>query len=224
MSRALGGGDYFSADSQFVNDDGGKTPTLADPPASFTPDSTINITPMIFDGTRFVAKTRVRVAVPFEGDVVLSPSAKVAITRVTGPDDKQLGIVLRAIEATPVGAGYTITAPEIGRYCVSGGKPELSFDERWIVFHHYIGDADAVDLGFSGPSDPAFQPYRTLGAANVYLLDLVTGESLRITNMAAGQYALFPHFRSDGWIYAQVRDSTSGHEYTVASDAALGGP
>jgi hypothetical protein len=39
--------------------------------------------------------------------------------------------------------------------------------------------------------------------------------------MQPGQYALYPHFRSDGWIYAQVRDTNAGHEYTVASDAAL---
>jgi hypothetical protein len=39
--------------------------------------------------------------------------------------------------------------------------------------------------------------------------------------MPAGKYALYPHFRSDGWIYAQVRDTTTGHEITIASDAAL---
>jgi hypothetical protein len=39
--------------------------------------------------------------------------------------------------------------------------------------------------------------------------------------MRPGQYALFPHFRSDGWIYAAVRDPAAGHEYMVASDAAL---
>ena len=44
---------------------------------------------------------------------------------------------------------------------------------------------------------------------------------MRITNVAPGQYALYPHFRSDGWIYANVRDDNVGHEYIVASDAAL---
>jgi hypothetical protein len=39
--------------------------------------------------------------------------------------------------------------------------------------------------------------------------------------MQPGQYALFPHFRSDNWIYAQIRDTNAAHEYTVASDAAL---
>jgi hypothetical protein len=69
--------------------------------------------------------------------------------------------------------------------------------------------------------DPGFAPYKTKGAANLYLLELATGAVVRITNMQPGQYALFPHFRSDGWIYAAIRDTTAGHEYMVASDAAL---
>ena len=81
--------------------------------------------------------------------------------------------------------------------------------------------AELAALGFTGPTDPAFQPYLQQGAANLYLMDLATGIPLRITHMQPGQYALFPHFRSDGWIYAQVRDASAGHEYTVASDAAL---
>ena len=58
-------------------------------------------------------------------------------------------------------------------------------------------------------------------------MDIRTGVPVRITNMRPGQYALFPHFRSDGWIYADVRDDNIhvsdglAHEYMVASDAAL---
>ena len=40
-------------------------------------------------------------------------------------------------------------------------------------------------------------------------------------NPAPGQYALYPHFRADNWIYMQVRDTNAAHEYTTASDAAL---
>jgi hypothetical protein len=39
--------------------------------------------------------------------------------------------------------------------------------------------------------------------------------------MQPGQYALFPHFRSDGWIYFMVRTFGGETEYVVASDAAL---
>ena len=55
----------------------------------------------------------------------------------------------------------------------------------------------------------------------MYLIDLATGTRTRITNMGPGQYALFPHFRSDGWIYFIVRSPSSASETFVASDAAL---
>jgi hypothetical protein len=48
---------------------------------------------------------------------------------------------------------------------------------------------------------------------------LSTGIPQRITNMHPGQYALYPHFRSDGWLYGEVRDGQAGREYTIASDA-----
>ena len=223
VGKALNGGDYFGIDSQFESDDGGKSATLRDPDASFTSNGYTDFTPMIFDGTKYLPKVRVRVNQPFEGDSSLSPSAKLEMTRVAGPGARQLGYVLRKVIATPVGNTYTVTAPEIARYCVSGGKPGFSYDERWIAYHHYVTNtaADAQELGFTGTADPGFTPYKTQGAANIYLMDLTTGVPVRITNMAPGQYALFPHFRSDGWIYAQIRDNVTDHEYTVASDAAL---
>jgi hypothetical protein len=199
VGQALGGGDYFAIDSQFVSDDGGKQPTTTDPDASFTSNGYTDFTPMIFDGTKYVTKGRIHVSQPFEGDSTLSPSARLEMTRVSGPNEAQIGYVLREVVATPSGTSYTITTPEIARYCISGGKPGFSYDERWIAFHHYESN----------------------GSANLYLMDLRTGDPVRITNMGPGQYALYPHFRSDGWIYAQVRDSNTGHEYTVATDAAL---
>ena len=218
---AVAGGDHFAIDSRFVSDDGGHFVTIGDPPAFFDSGSTMDLIPLIFDGTKFTTKSPITVAAPFEGDAVLSPSAKLAMTRVAGPTSEQLGFVLRKVAATPVGDSYAVQTPEIARYCVSGGKPAFSYDERWVVLHHYITSADAVDLGFTGPDDPAFQPYATKGAANILLLELTTGTKVRITNMQPGQYALFPHFRSDGWIYADVRDTNTGREYMVASDAAL---
>jgi hypothetical protein len=199
VGRGINGGDFFGVDSQFESDDGGKEPTTVDPDATFNSQGYIDFTPMIFDGTKYVSKGRVRVMQPFEGDSTLSPSAQLEMTRVAGPGEKQIGYVLRKVVATPSGSTYTITTPEIARYCLSGGKPGFSYDERWIAFHHYESN----------------------GSANLYLMDLRTGDPVRITNMPAGKYALYPHFRSDGWIYAQVRDTTTGHETTIASDAAL---
>jgi len=221
VGRALGGGDYFAIDSEFVSDDGGHSLTAAQPAASFGPRAYADFTPMIFSGTQYLPHTQVKVSQPYEGDSVLSPSATLELTRVSDVNDDQIGYVLRKVIATPSGTTYTIDAPEIARYCMAGAKASFSYDERWIVYHHYVTDADAQDLGFTGPSDPGFAAYRTQGAANLYLMDLATGVPVRITNMPAGQYALYPHFRSDGWIYADIRDTNANHEYIVASDAAL---
>jgi hypothetical protein len=175
---------------------------------------------MIFDGTHWTGKPGVTQAVPFEGDSVLSPSTKLVVSRF-GNETGQLGYVLRRVDATPSGGSYTISAPEIGRYCLKGAKPAISFDEKYMVVHHYVGPADYAEYGFASASDPAFQAMLTQGTSNIFLLDLTSGAVTRITNMHAGQYALYPHFRSDGWIYFLVRDKNTNHEYAVASDAAL---
>ena len=222
VGQQLGaGGDYFAIDSQFVSDDGGKQPTLDDPDTNFGSNAYSSFTPMIWNGTTYSPRTTVNIDTPFEGDTVLSPSAKLTIARVAGPGDRQLGYVLRKVNATLAGNTYTITAPEIARYCFSGGKPAFSFDERFITYHHYITAADWQEMGFTSASDPAFTPYLSQGTANVYLMDLRTGVRVRLTNMSPGQYALFPHFRSDGWIYIQVRDTVANHEYITAHDGAL---
>jgi hypothetical protein len=220
VGQALAG-DYFAIDSKFVSDDGGHAATLRDPLTHFGDDARVSFIPMLWTGTKYAARPQVSLSTPFEGDTILSPSARLILSRVAGPDERQRGFVLRKVNATMTGTSYTITTPEIARYCLSGGKPAFSYDERWIVFHHYVTKADAVELGFTGPDDPAFQPYLASGAANVYLMELATGSVVRLTNMQPGQYALFPHFRSDGWIYVQIRDANANHEYMVASDAAL---
>lgn len=222
VGAALGGGDYWSVDGSFVSDNGGHNPTTSNPNAFFGDNSTVTLTPMIYDGSQFTAKPSIEVSTPFEGDTVMSPSSRLLIARVAGGGGwGQSGFRLRKVEAVPSGPSYTVTTDEIGRYCIDGGKPGVSYDERWAVLHRYVTDEDAVELGFTGPGDPAFQQYANQGAANVYLLDLVTGLARRVTHMQPGQYALFPHFRSDGWIYFMVRTVGTNQEHIVASDAAL---
>ncbi|MBZ0117326.1 MAG: hypothetical protein K8H88_10040 [Sandaracinaceae bacterium] len=221
---ALGGGDYWTVYGSFVSDDGGHGATLNDPVANFDAAETARFTPMFNTGSGFTQRARISVSIPYEGDTIISPSARLIVSRVANVEGRQLGFAVRRVDATPDGSGgYTINAPQIARYCFNGGKPAISYDERWLVVHHYIGDEDAVDLGFTGPTDPAFATYRTRRAANVYLVDLLSGQQTRLTNSQPGQYALFPHFRSDGWIYWIVRTASTGvsPEHVVASDAAL---
>jgi hypothetical protein len=218
LGRAVAG-DYFAISGNFVTDNGG---VGEDPWAFFPPNDTAEIMPMIFDGTTYQPKTQTSVALHNEGDAVISPSARMMITRKGDMDGNQTAFVLHGLDATPNGNSYNVSIPVIGTYCMSGGKPAFSYDERWLTFHHVASpssDADAIDLGFSGADDPGYATYAASGTSNIYLLDLLTGERRRITMMKPGQFAYFPHFRSDGWIYFLERHF--GRETIVASDAAL---
>jgi hypothetical protein len=226
VGASLMGGDYWAVHGAFVSDDGGHDATLDDPMTDFGSDSRTRLTLLANTGSGFSVVGTSSVLTPFEGDAVLSPSAELVVNRIAGPGGRQLGYVLRRVEVSTVGGATTVEAPEVARYCFNGGKPNFSFDERWMVIHHYLSGADAVELGFAGPDDPAFAAYRAQGASNVYLVDLTTGARTRLTNMQPGQYAHSPHFRSDGWIYFMVRTvGVTGSEHVVASDAlfALGG-
>lgn len=217
---AARGGDYWTVDGQFESDDGGHTVTLSDPDANFGSTAAIDMVPMIYNGSQYEPRAAIHKPLPQEGDVVMSPTAKLLISRVGG-GGPQAGYVLRKVVALPAGNTYTVDLPEIARYCLRGGKPGISFDDRWMTFHHYVEANDWDKLGYSSVSDPEFVALRQRGASNIYLVDLQQGTQIQVTAMHPGQYALFPHFRSDGWIYFLVRDSVRDREYIVASDAAL---
>ena len=219
LGQGLGGGDYFTVNGQFTSDNPSGA-TNRDPSAGFASTAQMKLTPMVFDGTHYVAKPQITTNSPYEGDIVLSPSTKLAISRF-GNESGQLGYVLRRVNATPNGPSYDVTTTEIGRYCTQGAKPSISFDEKFFVTHHYVGPNDWQDLGYPSAQDAGFQALLAKGTSNIIIVNLVTGQRTRVTNMKAGQYALFPHFRSDGWFYFLVRDQSSGKEYVVASDAAL---
>ncbi len=219
LGSGLGGGDYFAVNSQFTSDNPSGAVTR-DPSAAFGSTAQMKFTAMMFDGTRYTGKPSVSTPSPYEGDSVLSPSTKLVISRF-GNENEQLGYVLRRLDATPSGSSYQVSTPEIARYCVKGAKPAISFDEKFFVVHHSVGPNDWQELGFASANDPTFQEMLQKGTSNIYLVDMTNGASTRITNMKPGQYAIFPHWRSDNWIYFLVRDKNSNTEYVVASDAAM---
>jgi predicted small lipoprotein YifL len=222
VGAGLDGDDYWAVTSDFMSDDGGRGKDIHDPATYFPADDLITLTPMVHQGNGFEAGTPVDIASPFEGDTVISPSARLLVSRVAGPGGHQKGLRLRQVKTVREGDELRAEIPEVARFCaLNGGKPAFSYDERWIVMHHYVENEDAMDLGFTGPSDPGFAAYRQQGAANLYLVDLLTGQRTRITHMSPGQFALFPHFRSDGWIYFMVREQDQTTEHVVASDAAI---
>jgi hypothetical protein len=233
-SKSLDGSDYWVVHGSYQGDSGGFIDVHEEPYAAFDANSTTTLTPLVNQGSgNFEAGTAVPVATPFMGDPMLSPSGGLMVMRVKGPaitatienqqvdTASQSGYAIYAVDKSTSG-GSSAALHDLGRICLQGGKATFSYDERWLVLHHYVldNDQDAQELGFANAQDPGFARYKADGSSNLVLVDLRTGTSTRITTMQAGQYALFPYFRSDGWIYFVVR-TIDGDEYYAASDAAL---
>jgi hypothetical protein len=245
VGQPLAGGDYFAASGPFQSDDHGFPDALdasfrppTNPFAPFDADSSVTVTPLINDGQTFVEGAATLVKVPQQGDPILSPSAGLLVLRVKGAEKKvtldpegkdpaveyiaeQAGYALHLMKATKVGGKLQASLERAGSICVSGGKPSVSYDERWMILHQYISEDNAVELGFSGPDDPKFAAFKQQGGSNLVLVDLLSGAARRITNVSPGQYALYPSFRSDGWIYFVLRSGQDLKEYFLASDATL---
>jgi len=221
LGAGLGGADYFAINSQFTSDNPSAGES-SDPAAEFGSSAEMSFTPMVFDGAHYVGKSPATISTPYEGDSVLSPSTSLVISRF-GNEDAHLGYSVRKLTMTPNGASFSVTSQEVGRYCTEGSKPSISFDEKYFVTHDYVDANDYADYGFASASDPKFQEMMDKGTANIIIVNMLTGARTRVTNMKPGQFALFPHFRSDGWFYFLVRDTNTDKEYAVASDAALTG-
>jgi len=189
-------GDYFIINSQFTSDSGTGN---EDPRAPFAASATMKFSPMIFDGTTWTQKDAVVVDSPYEGDTVLSPSGRLAISRFAGPENgKALGFMIRRVRAVESGGSYNIDIDQPVQFlCEPGAKANISFNERWSSTHVYEN-----------------------GVANIYLTDLLSAQRYRVTNMVDGKKALFPHFRSDGWLYFLI-SNPDGNNELVASDMSL---
>ena len=96
---------------------------------------------------------------------------------------------------------------------------QASHNERVVATHHYTDTSDAQDFGFAA-EDVEFTDMIS-NSSNIWIYDMYSGDKMRITRMRKGQFALYPHFRSDGWLYFLVRDMNNRTEYVVASDAAI---
>jgi hypothetical protein len=242
VGAALDGSLFWMVTGAHTNDPGGSSGPLS---ASFGANATTTMTPMYNDGTRYVPGQNVFVKFPFEGDQQMSPSNTLLITRF-GQKAGTSGYRIRKVVATIIPPGgnpdggaadastpvtdagtsseagsdnnnrdnntdaplptVEVSTQELATVCLAGGKPQLSFDERFMAVHQYT-DSNANPLGL-----PA-------GTSNIFVIDLKTSEIYQVTKVAAGQQALYPHFRADGWLYFIVRES--GKETIVASDVVL---
>jgi hypothetical protein len=212
VGAALDGSAFWMSSGSHVNDDGGNQ--ITHPLDGFDTDTKTVLTPMVSDGVGYQPKPPVTLTTPLEGDQMLSPSSRLLVTRF-GSKSGHRGYRLRSLTTTTTGPGG---APQIGAatdvvgtICVGGAKPMVSFDERFVVTHQYVD-----------PTENAGLPENS---SNVVMVDLVTGDVLRLTHMKPNQYALYPHFRADGWLYFLVRDmNPGGKDVLVATNAALKRP
>ena len=208
VGASLDGSLYFMATGTHTDDSGDNDGPLD---AEFGVGAATTLTPMFNDGTRYVPGRELEVSIPNEGDQQLSPSNLLLVTRF-GSKNGKAGYHFRMLTPHVSGTGttpnVTVDAKIVGTACIAGGKPQLSFDERFLAVHQYV-DSNA---------NPGHLPERS---SNIFLVDLKTGKTTQLTKMKAGQHALYPHWRADGWLYFLVRDGNTNKETLVASDAAL---
>jgi hypothetical protein len=209
VGASLDGAAFWMATGSHVNDDGGNR--ITGPLDGFDQDSVTQLTPMVSDGLSFKPRQEIDLPTPLEGDQILSPSSKILITRF-GSQSGHQGYTLRKI-TTKVAPDGTIgmDSQVVGRVCGGGGKAMMSFDERFVVTHRYA-DPMASDVDGGAP----------ISHSDIMMTDLLSGDVIQVTNMGPNQYALYPHFRADGWMYFLVRDlNGAGKETLVATDVAL---
>ncbi len=207
IGSSLDGQRYFMTLGSHLDDDGGNF-TTSPLPANFGAGAATEFIPFQNNGLSYLPGPSTVVGTPGEGDTMLSPSSLLAATRFTRSNG-QSAYRVRLVKAQGAGPNLSITAPLGAQVCIPGGKAGFSFDERFLVTHQYVDHADP---------DQASLP---LGSSNIMMVDLKTNAKVRLTTMPAGRFALFPHFRADGWLYFLVRDMNASAEYVLATDAAL---
>jgi hypothetical protein len=209
--------DIFVVNSTFASDNPGLTATDHDLQPTAGPEATVNVHVGIARGNDadggYQIKQNVALPTPFKGDTMMARSGQLIGSRVAG-ETKALGYAIDKLVFAPGGDGYRFSLTAAGRICMPGNKANFSFDERFLVSHHYLTREDFE-------SDAAWAPYKDKGASDIYLADFVTGKKTRITRMNPGQFAIFPHFRSDGWMYFLVRDANTKKETIVATDSTI---
>lgn len=224
VGGSLDGADYLAVTGSFESDSGSGN-SNGDNQPSWLERSYAWFTPIVNDGERFVTRPRSQLFTPFEGDWQVSPSNMILSSRVSGlgPDGapRQQGYRFHMLTKRVTPTGYAFDVADGGTLCMKGGKTSFSYNDRMFTTYHYVDQDDWQELGYASAQDPEFQNLVSTGSANVYVVDLLTGTRRRITRLGAGQFAMFPHYRSDGWLYFMVYDRTRNERFVVASDASL---
>ena len=215
------GGSYVVVRSNDYENDDGANSVHSDPIVTKFAKATsvVEVWPMKESGRAFEVQPVIPITVPFEGDYTIFPSTSFLTSRIAAPipgsttSYGQQGYRIRKYDTA------TKSTQEMATVCLRGGKASISHNERILATHHYTDQFDFQNLGY-GQADPAFQGM-IKDSSNIWIYDMYTQRKTRLTRMGKGQYALYPHFRSDGWLYFLVRDNNTKTEYIVGTDAAI---
>jgi hypothetical protein len=215
-------GDRFILFSIWAGDSGSYSANARDTPPRAGQDSAVNVYTAIARGNDVeegyqVAGSGFTIATPYRGDTMMARSGKMIGSRwaygAAADGTTDAGYALERLDSQIVNGHYRFDLTPVGNVCLKGNKANISFDERFLATHHYNEPTD-----FTPDDDQAF---KQKGSSDVYVVDFVTGKKQKITKMGPGQFALYAHFRSDGWLYFLSVDRNTNTYRIVASDWAI---
>ena len=211
--------DRFILISSWKGDSGSYTAEARDTVSRAGKDSNVRIYTAVADGNDGKYKVSDSIKTfdtPYLGDTMMGRSGRIIGSRIAGASGNlgyQIDSILKYNEDGSY--GFTPERETLGTVCMQGNKANLSFDERFLVTHHYNEPTDY------DAADPQIAKYKALGSADVIIADFVTGKKVKIAKLNPGQFGLYAHFRSDGWAYFLVVDRNVNKYYIVASDWAV---
>lgn len=219
IGNSLDNGDITTVNGSFKSDSGREL--VQDTPPLFPENSSMTIsTVRRSDSTNFEKVSSQMIPTPFEANWMLSSSQKLAMGTISATNEAKRarhgGYHLVMTDAEEISARGVLPAwndDDSALLCVGHGeKPTLSFDERYLVYYAYEQH--------KGREADVMNPVES--SADLYVIDLLgDGQARKITNMPKGQYAQFPHFRSDGWLYFSIYDANTQERSVAATDTIL---
>lgn len=225
IGASLDGSDYLAATGAFESDPGHGRDFFS--PSSLRvfdtePENALYLFPLQYDGQAWVRGAPQVFDAGTEIDWGLAPSNRLLVSRkfnVMG--DSAYPHSYQFYELKRSSGSQSYQKESLGQLCLKGLKGNFSFDDRFFVTYNHVEREQYKLLGFESPNEPAFLELLEKGSGNVFLHDLLSGSTQALTRMGPGQYAQFPHFRSDDWLYFMVYDSKAEKRYLLGSDAAL---
>jgi hypothetical protein len=214
--------DRFIVFSDWAGDSGSFSASAVDTTPRGGADSAVEIYTAIALGTDVAQGYKVngpsfKIDTPYRGDTMMSRSGHLLGNRwsyaAAADGTTAHGYAIEKLDYQLVGGHYQFTLSPLGNICLRGNKANFSYDERFFTTHHYNEPSD-----FTASDDPA---YRQKGSSDIYMVDFITGKKQKVTKMGPGQFALYPHFRSDGWLYFLAVDYVASKYWVAASDWAI---